>query len=56
MHRFDDGDTLVTWSVNGLIERVDADSQVEWSMATAFGSAFGFNTVREDLYAADDHL
>jgi hypothetical protein len=54
--RFDDGDTLVTWSVNGLIERVDADSQVEWSMATAFGSAFGFNTVREDLYAADDHL
>ena len=54
--RFDDGDTLVTWSVNGLIERVTPEGVPEWSMSTGFGSAFGFNTVREDLYAADDHL
>jgi len=53
--RFDDGDTLVTWSVNGLIERVRDDEPI-WSVASDFGSAFGFNTVREDLYAADDHL
>ncbi len=54
--RFDDGDTLVSWSVNGLLERVTPEGDVEWSMATEFGSAFGFNTVRDDLYAADDHL
>ena len=53
--RFDDGDTLVTWSVNGLIERVD-DDVAEWTVQADFGHAFGFNTVREDLYAADDHL
>jgi hypothetical protein len=55
VHRFDDGDTLVTWSVNGLIERVEGDAPI-WSVATDFGTAFGFNTVRGDLYAADDHL
>ncbi len=55
VHRFDDGDTLVTWSVNGLIERVDGDLP-EWSVQADFGHAFGFNTVREDLYAADDNL
>jgi hypothetical protein len=55
VHRFDDGDTLVTWSVNGLIERVEDDVPI-WSVYTDFGSAFGFNTVREDLYAADDYL
>ncbi len=53
--RFDNGDTLVTWSVNGLIELV-RDDQPVWTMSSNFGSAFGFNTVREDLYAADDHL
>ncbi len=55
VHRFDDGDTLVTWSVNGKIERVQDDAPI-WSISSAFGSAFGFNTVREDLYASDDHL
>ncbi len=56
VYRFDDEDTLVTWSVNGLIERVDPDGNAEWSLSSTFGSAFGFNTVREDLYAADDAM
>ncbi len=50
VHRFDDGDTLVTWSVAGQIDRVTADGVPEWSVNTDLGYAFGFNTVVEDLY------
>jgi len=48
-HRFDDGDTLVTWSVAGQIERVDPSGSVRWSLNTDVGYAFGFNTVIEGL-------
>jgi hypothetical protein len=54
VHRFDDGDTLVTWSVNGLIQRVSPAGEVEFEITSPFGHAFGFDTVRADLYAQDD--
>jgi hypothetical protein len=53
VHRFDDGDTLVTWSVNGKVQRVENDVPI-WEIQTEFGRALGFNTVRESLYAIDD--
>ncbi|MCB9779688.1 MAG: aryl-sulfate sulfotransferase [Alphaproteobacteria bacterium] len=42
--RMDDGDTLITWSVAGEIDRVTADGTAEWTVNTSLGSAFGFAT------------
>jgi len=50
VHRYDDGDTLVTWSVAGQIDRVSADGVPNWSLNTELGYAFGFNTLYDDLY------
>ncbi len=52
VHRLDDGDTLVTWSVNGQLERVTPEGESTWRLQTGLGYAFGFNTVLEDLYVA----
>ncbi|MFH1463744.1 MAG: aryl-sulfate sulfotransferase [Pseudomonadota bacterium] len=54
LHRLDDGDTLVTWSVNGLIQRVSPAGEVKGQIEAPFNHPFGFNQVREDLYAQDD--
>ena len=48
--RFDDGDTLVTFSVAGRIDRVSADGELLWTLQSSLGAAFGFNTVVESLY------
>lgn len=48
--RFDDGDTLITWSVAGQIDRVTADGVPEWTLNTELGYAFGFMTLRAELY------
>jgi hypothetical protein len=52
VNRFDDGDTLITWSVLGQIDRVSAAGESEWRLNTAMGYALGFNTVYPDLYAS----
>jgi len=44
--RLDDGDTLVTWSVAGQINR----SGTDWQLNSEIGYAFGFNTYTPDLY------
>lgn len=51
VHRFDDGDTLITWSVSGQIDRVDSSGVPNWTLNSALGYAFGFNTVQSTPYA-----
>ncbi len=51
VNRFDDGDTLVTWSVGGQIDQVSPDGTVSWQLNTELGYAFGFDTVVDSLYA-----
>ncbi len=53
VHRFDDGDTLVTWSVSGQMDRVDSAGQAEWTLNSDLGYAFGFNTLTQSLYGED---
>jgi hypothetical protein len=45
VHRYDDGDTLVTFSVSGRMERVTRDLEVVWRADTQIGYAMGFHTV-----------
>ena len=52
--RFDDGDTLITWSVSGQIDLVSPDGEPTWTMNTALGYAFGFNTVTSSPYVDAD--
>jgi len=40
--RFDDGDTLITWSSSGRISRVSAEGDVEWALNLELGSGFGY--------------
>lgn len=53
VHRFDDGDTLVTWSVLGQIDRVSADGESIWTVNSSLGYAFGFNYVTSSMYVVD---
>jgi len=48
--RLDDGDTLVTWSVSGQIDRISPNGDVDWTLNTGVGAVFGFNTVVDSLY------
>jgi hypothetical protein len=49
VHRLDDGDTLITWSVPDTVERVAADDTVVWSVtATDDDLIFGFTEVAVD--------
>lgn len=50
VHRYDDGDTLITWSVAGQLERVDSAGNQQWALNTDLGYGFGFLTVYESLY------
>ncbi len=52
VNRFDDGATLITWSVLGQIDRVTAAGESVWRLNTAMGYALGFDTVYADLYAS----
>ena len=51
VHRFDGGDTLITWSYAGLIEQVDLEGTPTWSLAASVGGAFGYTTWLEELPA-----
>jgi len=49
VHRLDGGDTLVTWSVPDLVQRIDSDDNVVWSVtADDDDLIFGFTEVMED--------
>jgi hypothetical protein len=37
-----EGNTLVTWSVGGVMEDFDADNQSLWTMSLEFGNAFAY--------------
>ena len=50
--RFDNGDTLIVWSVNGQIDRVNAAGDVLWQLNTSLGSALGFTAPEPSLYVA----
>jgi len=50
VHRFDDGDTLVTWSTGGQIDRVDASGELVWQLNTEMGYAVAFDTVLDSPY------
>ena len=52
-HRFDNGDTLIVWSVNGQIDRVNAAGEVTWKLNTALGNALGFTHVEPTLYVGN---
>lgn len=47
--RLDDGDTFVAWSVAGQLDRVSPEGQLEWSVNTGVGYAFGFVTLAPAL-------
>lgn len=49
VHRLDGGDTLVTWSVPSIVQRIDESDQIVWSV-TADNDAyvFGFTEVAVD--------
>lgn len=50
VHRYEDGDTLVVWSIAGQIDRVSPDGQPEWQLNTDLGYAFGFVSIYDSLY------
>lgn len=50
VHRYEDGDTLVTWSVSGQVDRVAPDGTLDWRLNASMGGAFGFNVPVGSLY------
>ena len=44
------GDTIITWSVAGQIDRIGANGNVKWSINTGVGAAFGFNNIVDSPY------
>lgn len=47
--RLPDGDTLITWSVAGQIDRVSAEGEVEWTLNAGMGFALGFDTIYDQV-------
>lgn len=50
VERLDDGDTMVTWSVGGQIERVSPEGVPELQVNLGLGYAFGFAAIEPSLY------
>jgi len=44
VHRFDSGNTLITWSYGGVIEEVDPEGDTLWSVEASVGGAFGYTS------------
>jgi hypothetical protein len=49
VHRFADGDTLVTFSVAGVIHEVDNAGNPVWKLTAQAGGALGYTTWKSDL-------
>jgi len=47
--RFDDGNTMITWSTSGIIEEVDPQGEVVWRMTLPLGVGLGYTTWFETL-------
>jgi len=47
--RFDDGNTMVTWSTSGMYEEVTADGELSWRMTLDLGAGLGYTTWYESL-------
>lgn len=52
VHRFDNEDTLVTWSLEGEIHRVNAQGELLWKTVMS-DNILGFNTVMSDFNRPD---
>ncbi len=50
VHRFDDGDTLVTYSYSGQIQQVTPEGEPVWVLSAGVGGIFGYTTPVESLY------
>jgi len=44
VHRFDNGNTLVTYSYQGLIQEVTPDGEPVWTLSASVGGALGYTT------------
>lgn len=53
VHRFSNGNTLVTWSPAGEIQEVDPESKVIWQVNTDLGFAMTFVNYEDSLYDWD---
>ena len=51
VHRFDSGNTLITYSYSGQIQEVTPEGEPNWVLSTNAGSVFGYTIPVEDLYA-----
>ena len=50
VHRFDSGNTMVTFSTGGQIDELDADGDLVWRMNLSLGGATGYMTPVDSLY------
>ncbi len=48
--RLRDGNTIVTWSSNGVLEEVSPEGEVLWELNAEIGGGFGYLTPLESLY------
>lgn len=49
VHRFEGGDTLITWSYAGAIQQVDPEGEPVWTLTATVGGAFGYTTWLSEL-------
>jgi len=49
VHRFEDGNTLITWSTSGIIEEVDPEGEVVWRLSLPIGAGLSYTTWVESL-------
>jgi hypothetical protein len=49
--RLPDGGTFVNWSTAGQMERLDPEGAPTWKLNSSAGTAFGFQTLADSLYA-----
>ncbi len=50
VHRFDDGDTLITYSYSGQIQQVTPEGEPIWVLSASVGGVFGYTTPAKSLY------
>jgi len=53
--RLADGDTFITWSAAGQLERVSPEGVSRWKVNSGAGYAFGFATLAGSLYGGPGH-
>ncbi len=51
VHRFDSGNTLITYSYNGQIQEVTPGGEPVWTLTASAGGVISYVTPVESLYA-----